>query len=56
MAPELLYPAKFGLEKGVPSKEGDVYALGMTMYQVLTGQVPFHSKKVFEVIDRKSVV
>ena len=50
MAPELLYPAKFGLEKGVPSKEGDVYALGMTMYQVLTGEVPFHPKKVFEVM------
>ena len=50
LAPELLHPTKFGLEKGVPSKEGDVYALGMAVYQVLTGQLPFHPKKKFEVI------
>ena len=50
MAPDLLFPTKFGLEKGVPSKEGDVYALGMTVYQVLTGQIPFHPKTKFEVI------
>ena len=50
LAPELLLPAKFGLEKGVPSKEGDVYALGMTVYQVLTGQFPFHPKREFEVM------
>ena len=40
-APELLLPTKFGLEKGGPSKEADVYALGMTMYQVMTGKRPF---------------
>ena len=50
MAPELLHPTRFGLEKGVPSKEGDVYALGMTVYQVLTGQFPFHPKGQFEVV------
>ena len=41
MAPELLLPTKFGLEKTRPSKEADVYAFGMTMYQVLTGKRPF---------------
>ena len=41
MAPELLHPTKFGLEKTGPSKEADVYAFGMTMYQVLTGKRPF---------------
>ena len=50
LAPELLHPTKFGLEKGVPSKEGDVYALGMTVYQVLTGQFPFHPMREFEVM------
>ena len=50
MAPEILHPTKFGLEKEVSSKEGDVYALGMTVYQVLTGQIPFHPKREFEVI------
>ena len=49
-APELLHPTNFGLEKGVPSKEGDIYALGMTLYQVLTGWYPFYPKREFEVI------
>ena len=40
-APELLLPTKFGLTKAGPSKEADVYAFGMTMYQVLTGKRPF---------------
>jgi len=50
MAPELLHSARFGLEKGVPSKEADIYALGMTMYQVLTGQWPFYPKREAEVV------
>jgi len=50
MAPELLHPARFGLEKGVPSKEADIYALGMTVYQVLTGQWPFYPKREAEVV------
>jgi len=41
IAPELLLPTKFGLEKRVLSKEADVYALGMTIYQVLSGKRPF---------------
>ena len=50
MAPELLLPEKFGLEKGLPSKEADVYALGMTVYQVLAGKRPFHQKRETEVM------
>jgi len=50
MAPELLFSAKFGLEKGVPSKEADIYALGMTVYQVLTGEWPFYPRKETEVV------
>ena len=41
VAPELFLPTKFGLKKGGPSKEADVYALSMTMYQVMTGKRPF---------------
>jgi len=40
MAPELL-STRFGLDKVVPSKEADVFALGMTTYQVLTSRRPF---------------
>lgn len=50
MAPELLLPTKFGLEKGVPSKEADVYALGMTVYRVLAGKLPFLPRRGTEVI------
>ena len=50
MAPELLIPTKFGLLKGIPSKEADIYALGMTIYQVLTGKLPFLQRRKARVI------
>ena len=34
MAPELLVPPRFGLDKCVPSKEADMYAIAMVIYQV----------------------
>ena len=34
MAPELLVPSRFGLEKCAPSKEADIYAMAMVIYQV----------------------
>jgi len=45
MAPELFLPAKFGLTKVKPSKEADIYALGMTIYQVSTGKLPFPQRR-----------
>ena len=41
MAPELLFPKKFGLRDGRVSKQADVYAFGMVVYEVLTGCPPF---------------
>jgi serine/threonine protein kinase len=38
VAPELILSTKFGLDKGIPSKEADIYALGVTVYQVLMGK------------------
>jgi len=41
MSPERLHPDQFSLEDSRPTKESDCYALGMVMYEVLSGQVPF---------------
>jgi serine/threonine protein kinase len=41
MSPELMDPERFGLEDGHPTKESDCYALGMVVYEVLSGMVPF---------------
>jgi len=36
MAPELLIPSRFGLDKCIHTKEADIYAMGMVIYQVRT--------------------
>ena len=35
MAPELLAPSKFGLKNAIPTQEGDVYAFGLVILQVI---------------------
>lgn len=41
MAPELMYPSKFNLHTPQVSREGDIHAFGMAMYEVVTGVRPF---------------
>jgi serine/threonine protein kinase len=41
MSPELLDPDKFGLKESRPTKESDCYALGMVIYEVLSGLKPY---------------
>ena len=41
MSPELLNPESFGLEKSYLTEESDCYALGMVIYEVLSGGMPF---------------
>ena len=42
MSPELLDdPKRFGLKKSCLTKESDRYALGMVVYETLSGQIPF---------------
>ena len=36
MAPELLAPSKYGLNGAIPSQEGDIYAFGLVILQVVT--------------------
>ena len=35
MAPELLAPSRFGLKSAIPTQEGDVYAFGLVILQVI---------------------
>ena len=41
MSPELLDPGCFDLKDSRPTKKSDIYALGMVVYEVLSGQAPF---------------
>lgn len=50
MGPELLDPERFGLKKSRPTKQSDCYALGMVVYEVLSGQTPFAPSNVPVVI------
>jgi len=50
MSPELLDPDQLGLENSRPTKESDCYALGMVIYEVLSGQAPFTPFKHFVVV------
>ena len=40
MSPELLVPSRFGQEKSTPTKEVDIYAMAMVIYQVCAQQCP----------------
>ena len=42
MAPELLVPSKFGMDRCTPTKEADIYAMAMVIYQVLAAQLLAH--------------
>lgn len=42
-SPELLDPEKFGLKESRPTEASDCYALGMVIYEVISGQKPFAS-------------
>ena len=42
MSPELINPQRFGLENSRPTKASDCYALGMVIYETISGHFPFH--------------
>jgi len=54
MSPELFYPENFGLTDSRPTKHSDCYALGMVIYEVLSGRVPFPDHNVCAVVAKVS--
>ena len=41
MSPELIDPERFGFEKRQPTESSDCYALGMVIYETISGEFPF---------------
>ena len=42
MSPELIAPQRFGSKNSRPTKASDCYALGMVIYETVSGNLPFH--------------
>ena len=42
MSPELIDPERFGLDTSRRTKPSDSYALGMVIYETISGHLPFH--------------
>ena len=42
MSPELIAPEQFGFKNSRPTKASDCYALGMVIYETVSGNLPFH--------------
>jgi len=49
MSPELIAPQRFGLKKSRPTESSDCYALGMVIYETISGNPPFHKHTDFTV-------
>ena len=52
MSPELFAPDKFGLEHTRRTKHSDCYALGMVIYEVLSGKVPFDRYGIYAIVTK----
>ena len=49
MSPERIAPEQFGFKNGHPTIPSDCYALGMVIYETISGNLPFHKYTDFQV-------
>jgi serine/threonine protein kinase len=52
MSPELFCPDQFNLNEVHSTKASDCYALGMVIYEILSGKIPFYQCSHFVVVGR----
>jgi len=52
MSPELIDPEICGLEGCCPTRESDCYALGMVIYEILSGCAPYDTNNPFAILRR----
>ena len=50
MSPELINPQQFGLQHSHPTESSDCYALGMVIYETISGNLPFHNDQDMTVL------
>jgi len=52
MSPELFDPQRFGFDKTRLTESSDCYALGMVIYEVISGHLPFHRDHSYVVVSK----
>lgn len=52
MSPELIDPERFGSETNRRTNSSDCYALGMVIYETISGHLPFHKYSDLSVFQR----
>lgn len=50
--PKYMSPEHFGFGNNKPDRRSDIYSLGIILYQLITGHVPFQSPQLLEILNQ----